>query len=338
MTSVGASTTTSEQAFLTDALRRMAIASAHQLTVLVPLAGGVSSDIYRASAGGAPCVRQTRPTEAEGRGPLGGADFAQRYESAWMRFAARPPHSVPKLLGDDPQAGLSRWNICPRPTTRWWKMELLAGTIDEDVARRPSANCSAPSIRRARARPDLAAGFATDDTFHALRLEPYLLATARAHPDLAPCFTVLVTTTARPGRAGARRRQPEEHSRRAARAGPSGRRVRLVRRPGFRPRLLPQPPAAEMRVAAAWRDALSRASRRLPGLPRGRVAGSRAQRSRRARPHCCRDCSSRAWTANRRSNTSPTKRRTGARASPCAVCEPPPPARRDRAAHGTRPS
>src|SRR5216684_743973 len=50
---------------------------------------------------------------------------------------------------------------------------------------------------------------------------------------------------------GARRRQPEEHPRRAARARVSRCRVRVVRRSGLRPRLLPQPPASQMPVGAA---------------------------------------------------------------------------------------
>jgi hypothetical protein len=34
-------------------------------------------------------------------------------------------------------------------------------------------------------RPESREEFATDDTFRAIRLEPYLLATARAHPDIS---------------------------------------------------------------------------------------------------------------------------------------------------------
>ena len=37
--------------------------------------------------------------------------------------------------------------------------------------------------------------FETDELFHALRLEPYLEATARAHPDLASRLNALVETT-----------------------------------------------------------------------------------------------------------------------------------------------
>jgi Ser/Thr protein kinase RdoA (MazF antagonist) len=39
--------------------------------------------------------------------------------------------------------------------------------------------------------------FATDAIFHAIRLEPYLLATARAHPDRAAALEKLAKTTAR---------------------------------------------------------------------------------------------------------------------------------------------
>jgi len=44
-------------------------------------------------------------------------------------------------------------------------------------------------------RPDLAARFPTDDLFAALRLEPYLAATALAHPDLARRLDALAATT-----------------------------------------------------------------------------------------------------------------------------------------------
>jgi aminoglycoside phosphotransferase (APT) family kinase protein len=43
--------------------------------------------------------------------------------------------------------------------------------------------------------PEAAADFPTDAIFHAIRVEPYLLATARVHPDLAPALELLVETT-----------------------------------------------------------------------------------------------------------------------------------------------
>ncbi len=45
-------------------------------------------------------------------------------------------------------------------------------------------------------RADLAAAFDTGESFHALRLEPYLVATGRKHPALAPALADLVRRTA----------------------------------------------------------------------------------------------------------------------------------------------
>ncbi len=49
---------------------------------------------------------------------------------------------------------------------------------------------------RRRTIPPVAAEFPTDRIFHDIRLEPYLLATAARHPDLAPALHALATTTA----------------------------------------------------------------------------------------------------------------------------------------------
>ena len=45
-------------------------------------------------------------------------------------------------------------------------------------------------------RPELASDFPTDSLFHAIRLEPYLLATAHKHPDLASVLADLAERTA----------------------------------------------------------------------------------------------------------------------------------------------
>ena len=66
------------------------------------------------------------------------------------------------------------------PTPPW----QLPSRIDWCVSMPP------PQLTRA-----VAAEFPTDAIFHAIRLEPYLLATARAHPDLAPQLEGLVATT-----------------------------------------------------------------------------------------------------------------------------------------------
>jgi aminoglycoside phosphotransferase (APT) family kinase protein len=77
-----------------------------------------------------------------------------------------------------------------------WKSELLAGRVDARIARQVGDLLG--RIHAATAGDaQLAAAFATDANFHAIRLEPYLVETARVHPALAPVLHGLVERTAR---------------------------------------------------------------------------------------------------------------------------------------------
>src|SRR6266513_329277 len=123
---------------------------------------------------------------------------------------------------------------------------------------------------------------------------------------------------------GARRRQPEEHPRRAARAGVSRCRMRVVRRPGLRPRLLPQPPASQMPVGAAGKkrvpELFCRPAGRLPrahvvrrsqdarGAHRGLAAGPAARQGRRQVP---------GGISHRRQGPGPPGGASAARAAAC---------------------
>src|SRR6185369_10625416 len=83
---------------------------------------------------------------------------------------------------------------------RLWKSELRDGRADASFAAAVGARLA--TIHAASAgRADIAAAFPTDAIFHAIRLEPYLLATGRAHPDLAPRLNALVRRTAQTKRA-----------------------------------------------------------------------------------------------------------------------------------------
>ena len=65
---------------------------------------------------------------------------------------------------------------------------------------------------RSAADPNIPAAFANDATFEAIRIEPYLRATGRAHPELASRFDELAADDAHDeARAGPRRHQSEEH-------------------------------------------------------------------------------------------------------------------------------
>ncbi|MFO1414776.1 MAG: aminoglycoside phosphotransferase family protein [Burkholderiales bacterium] len=170
--------------------------SANQPVRLVPLAGGVSSDIYRAELPSrVVCVKRALArlkVAADWRVPVD----RNRYEVEWMRVAgAIVPSAVPEVLGEDRAAGAFAMTWLPPERYPVWKALLAegGGTV-ADAAR---VGDVLGRIHAATAdRPDIARRFATDDLFHAIRLDPYLVTAAHANPDLAPQLHALVATTA----------------------------------------------------------------------------------------------------------------------------------------------
>ncbi|MBK9116021.1 MAG: aminoglycoside phosphotransferase family protein [Betaproteobacteria bacterium] len=181
---------------LARALVRMAIVSADQRVRLSPLAGGVSSDIYRADLpSGVVCVKRALPrlkVAADWRVPV----ERNRWEVEWMRVAgAVVPSAVPEILGEDREAGAFAMAWLPPDLYPVWKALLAQGEGTVGMAARVGDTLG--RIHAATAdRPDVAARFATDALFHAIRLDPYLVTAAAAHPDLADRLHALVATTA----------------------------------------------------------------------------------------------------------------------------------------------
>ena len=179
-----------------DSLARMALVSADQPIELRPMSGGVSSDIWRVDAPPATfCVKRALArlkVAADWRAPVG----RNRYEVAWFRAAsAIVPEAVPAILGDDPEGGAFAMSYLPPDRHPVWKALLRDGVVEPGTAR--AVGDVLGRVHAATAdRPEVARAFATDATFHAIRLEPYLEATGRAHPDLAPRLAALVETTA----------------------------------------------------------------------------------------------------------------------------------------------
>jgi aminoglycoside phosphotransferase (APT) family kinase protein len=75
-----------------------------------------------------------------------------------------------------------------------WKMQLRDGQVSLDVARKVGQTL-AGIHRYSAARPALAEAFPTDDIFFDIRLEPYLVATAKRHPELSQPLHRLVEVT-----------------------------------------------------------------------------------------------------------------------------------------------
>ena len=173
----------------------MALVSADQLVKLTPLAGGVSSDIYRADLpGGVICVKRALPrlkVAADWQVPV----ERNRWEVEWMRVAGGiVPGAVPQILGEDRVAGAFAMTWLPPDEYPVWKKMLVDGEADTRTA--TMVGDVLGRIHQATAdKPDIAARFPTDALFQALRLDPYLVTAARAHPDLARPLLALVAAT-----------------------------------------------------------------------------------------------------------------------------------------------
>ena len=185
-----------------EGLRGMGLLPPNAVVEGEPLAGGVSSDIWLVMLPdrGQICVKRALPklkVAADWCAPTS----RNLYEARWMRrAAAAAPGSVPELLGQDGATGaLAMQWLRPEDHTLW-KGLLRDGHADPgfaaEVARRLARIHAATA-----ADPAVAAEFPTDAIFHAIRLEPYLLATARVYPDLAEALERLAAVTAATKRA-----------------------------------------------------------------------------------------------------------------------------------------
>ena len=170
-------------------LRRHGLAAANEVPAAVALSGGVSSDIWRIDSYVVKRALARLRVAQVWEAPV----ERNRYERLWLEEANRiAPGVAPKILAADDGGCFAMEYLGTLPL---WKAELRAGRADPafaaDVGRKLAAIHAATA-----GRPPIARTFATDANFHAIRLEPYLLATARAHPDLAPILESLVERTA----------------------------------------------------------------------------------------------------------------------------------------------
>lgn len=182
---------------LAEGLRAMRLLAPGTSAEGEPLAGGVSSDIWRVRLpdGRELCIKRALPklkVAADWRAPV----VRNRYEARWLARAAEAvPGFAPRLLGQDEATGTLAMEWLAPDRHPVWKAMLKDGAADAGFAAEVGRRLARLHAHAAQ-RPELSADFPTDSLFHAIRLEPYLLATARAHPDLAPRLEALAARTA----------------------------------------------------------------------------------------------------------------------------------------------
>lgn len=148
------------------------------------LTGGVSSDIWKVETPARTfCVKRALAklkVAADWQAPV----ERNAFEVAWYRIAHDiAPDAVPEILYHDKQEMLCAMTYLDPAQHLLWKNELRDGHAAPEVAAEVGRRLA--RIHAATAsNPSVSDQFPANDIFHAIRLEPYLEATAPAHPDL----------------------------------------------------------------------------------------------------------------------------------------------------------
>jgi aminoglycoside phosphotransferase (APT) family kinase protein len=174
-------------------LRHAGLAARDERPHAEALTGGVSSEIWRVDlAGGPVCVKRALPRLRVAQ--IWEAPVARnRFEFEWFRIAgSAAPGAAPKALAQDEGAFVMEYLEPSRHPV--WKDLLRQGHADAAFAARVGRTLAAIHVATA-GRDEVARLFPTDDIFYAIRLEPYLVATAAKHPDLKDILLRLVQTT-----------------------------------------------------------------------------------------------------------------------------------------------
>src|SRR4051812_48752774 len=178
-----------------DFLRASGLAGGTETPPAAPLMGGVSSDIWKVDlAQGTVCVKRAlaRLRVAQvWEAPVG----RNRFERLWMETAASiVPGIAPRVLAADDD-GIFAMEYLDPTSHPLWKAELSAGHVLPSFSARTGSALAQIHAGTAN-RSDIAARFATDDSFHAIRLEPYLVATGRVHAKHSQRLEELALLTA----------------------------------------------------------------------------------------------------------------------------------------------
>lgn len=176
---------------LAASLSRMGLIADSARFTATPLSGGVSCDVWHVKAADREMiVKRALPrlrVAAEWKAPVERAAT----EADWFRLVAEfDPRIVPEVLGEDRTQHIFAMEYLPPETHKLWKAELAAGRADADFAARVGERLAHIHAFTAN-REDVMHDFAHDAQFHALRLEPYLLHSAKKHPALAPRIRAL---------------------------------------------------------------------------------------------------------------------------------------------------
>jgi aminoglycoside phosphotransferase (APT) family kinase protein len=154
---------------------------------LIPLSGGVSSEIYRVEEEGQAFVVKRALSKLRVEDDWHADPARNRYEHRYLSVVDRiVPGAVPRVLHTDDDGG---WFAMEWLGEGWrnWKTDLLAGMADATMAAEAGRLLGVIHRETCGSRA-LRSEFDTDGNFYELRLDPYLLTTGRRHPRLEQLF------------------------------------------------------------------------------------------------------------------------------------------------------
>ncbi len=183
---------------ISGVLVELGLAADPQAIRYTALAGGVSSDIWKAETPtGTYCVKRARAklaVQADWQAPV----ERNHYEAEFLRVAAElAPGLAPELIAEHEPARLVVMPYFPPHIWQVWKTALLHGDADPGIGTSVGAGLGLLH-RRSRNQAAIAGRFETTGLFHALRLDPYLAECGRRHGRLAqPLQRIIEETAAR---------------------------------------------------------------------------------------------------------------------------------------------
>lgn len=177
-------------------LEAMGLVATGESPVFTPLIGGVSADIVVAQTKrGSVCVKRALPELKVAQEWLAPQSRGNA-EKDWIRLvASRWPRVVPEILAEDPEHFTFAMSYLDPASYKNWKSLLRDGDVGVAIAAQIGSLLGQIHDWTAGS-PVVAAAFANDEAFEALRLDPYLEATARAQPDVADILSGIIARTA----------------------------------------------------------------------------------------------------------------------------------------------
>jgi aminoglycoside phosphotransferase (APT) family kinase protein len=181
---------------LLAALQRSGLAGPGEEPAVEQLSGGISAEILRVElADIVICAKRPRgrmQVKADWLAPVERGGI----EVDWLRRAATViPGHVPRVLGMDQASGWFFLEYLDPGRFDNWKQLLRDGVADPGLAARV-AQLAVTVSAHSSSDPRAALDFDNGDSFHAQRIDPYLLESARRNPDVADHLEKLAHDTA----------------------------------------------------------------------------------------------------------------------------------------------